>query len=155
MPATPRDLRSSEPEFATPEDEFALDARLSAVSEEKRRALAAPGPSWRQWWFHDGSKWYVGLGLLILDIWLLAYGFEAGALLGAVALLVVAVYAEFLLYRYLYYRPHPDDQAHATRFRRTWTRPVAFGRWTPEADFVRAGGKLPGPEEGPNPKEFL
>jgi hypothetical protein len=139
----------------TPEEQFDLEVRLGRVAEEKKRALAEPGPSWRQWWFHDASKWYVGLAFLILDVWVVAYGFEAGALFGAVGILVVAGYAEFLLYRYLYYRPHPGDHGGARGFRRTFTRPVPFGRWTPEADLVRAGGTLVPEEEGPSPKEFL
>jgi len=155
MPAFTREPPGSEPAVLTPEDEFALEARLSEVTQEKKRALAAPGPSWREWWYHDGSKWYVGLGFLVADIWVMAYGFEAGALLGAIAVLVAAGYLELLLYRYLYYRPRTEDHVGSRPFRRTFLRPVPFGRWTPEADFVRAGGTFPPEQEGPSPKEFL
>ncbi len=136
-------------------ERFALEARMDRVAEEKRRALGEPGPTWREWWFQSGSKWYVGLGFLILDVWLLSAAFEAGAAtLGFLALLP-ALYAEFLLYRFLYYQPPVGPSASEGRFRRTWTRPVEYGRWTREAAIEKAGGTVPRAEGGPDPREFL
>lgn len=138
----------------TPEERAAVSERLDRVAEEKRRALAEPGPSWREWWFHDASKWYLLLVLLIGDLWLVTLGVESGGLLYALVALVGLLYVEFLLYRYLWYRPRAEEGRPRGAFRRTWLRPVRYGRWTPEADLVRAGGQLAPEEEGPDLREF-
>jgi len=136
-------------------DEFAFRQQVDRVVDEKRRALADPGPSWREWWFHSGSKWYVGLAFLIFDVWVVGFGLEIGLLSVAIGLFVLALYGEFLLYRYLYYEPEIDVTGPRTPFRRTWYRPVEYGRWTAEGEVLRAGGTVVVPDDGPDPKEFL
>jgi len=138
----------------TPEEEIDFRERLEQVEEEKRRALQDPGSSWGEWFFHDGAKWYVGLGFLIIDTWLIAGGFESGLVLVGVALLVPATYLELLLYRFLWYRP-PIDRPVRGDFRRDWMHPVEFGRWTPEGVVVRTQGRAALGPQGPNPREFL
>jgi hypothetical protein len=140
----------------TPLDRATLRERIDRVEEEKQRALLDPGPSWRDWWYYSASKWYVGLGLFVLDIWVLGTWLEVGLVLGAVLSLIGVTYLDFLLWQYLYYRPHPDhDDRKAGEPRRWWVHPVEFGRWTPEGHTVRTGGTVVRPSEGPTPEEFL
>jgi hypothetical protein len=142
-------------DVSDPAAEFAFESQVDRVAEEKRRALEAPDIPWRTWWFHSGSKWYVGLGFLIIDIWILGLGFETGSLLLAAVLMALAIYGELLLYQYLYYYPPEQLPGHRTPFRRTWFRPVPYGRWTTEGEVLRAGGTVITPDQGPDPKEFL
>jgi hypothetical protein len=146
-------LSTDETQLEDPEEFFALQAQLDAVAEEKRKALEDPGPSWREWWWFSASKWYLGLLLFVLDIWLIAAGIETG-LLGLALLLTLGVlYVEFLLWRFLYFVPRePDDPNHP--FRPTWSRPAQFGRWTPEGEAVRHGGRVI-IEGTPDPNHYL
>lgn len=137
-----------------PEEEVAFRERLEEVVHEKRRALEDPGPPWREWFLHDGAKWWVGLGFLIVDTWILAGGLEAGVPALGALLLLPATYLQFLLWRMLWFRP-PIDRPVRGDFHRSWTRPVEFGRWTPEGVVVRTRGRAALGPEGPNPKEFL
>lgn len=125
------------------------------VAAEKKRALAEPGPSWRTWCLQTMLRWYYFLGILILDVQVLVFWLEAHSVAGMVLSLIVAIYFEFLLYRYLWYRPRYDAPRPRGRFHPTWYRPAEFGLWTPEADLVRAGHSIYRSEEGPSPKEFL
>ncbi len=143
----------SKPAVTTPQEEAELDERLERVAEEKRRALAHPGPSWHDWFYFDAMKWFVGLGCLIVDAWIAAFWLEVGVPLGMAPSLAAAVYGEFLLFRVLWYRP--EEVVRGRRFQRTWFRPVAFGRWTPEADQIRAGLATPGGEAQRASDEFL
>ncbi len=141
-------------ETETPEALHGLRTQLDRVAEEKRRALADPGPSWREWWFHHAAKWYVLLGLLIGDLWLVTLGVETGGLAFALVALIGLLYGEFLLYRFLWYRPRDEGRHAAGSFRPTFLRPVRYGRWTPEADYVRAGGQLDADDDGAKLHEF-
>jgi hypothetical protein len=141
------------------EEDVATDSFVSSSSRvqlEKELALREPGPSWREWAFFTGFKPWLGVVFLIADAWIAAAWLEAGNLIALALSLFAAVYLEFLLYRYLWYRPDPEDARDRTTFRPTWTRPVRYGRWTPEAERVRAGLPLEAaPERGPDPREFL
>ncbi|MGD0250332.1 MAG: hypothetical protein ABSB97_05550 [Thermoplasmata archaeon] len=139
----------------SPVERAALREQLDQVEAEKRQALLEPGPSWREWWYFSASKWYVGLGLLIIDSWVLGTWFELGSWTGATLSLIAAVYLEFLLYQYLYYRPHPDAERRRGRERLVWVHPVDFGRWTPEGQILRSGGRIPGVSDSPTAEEFL
>jgi hypothetical protein len=139
----------------SPGDELADESLEDRVKQEKARALEEPGPSWRTWWFQRGLRGYYLLGMLIVDVQVVVGWYEVGSAVGLFASLVAAVYLEFLLYRYLWYRPRADATPPRGRFRPTWVRPAEYGRWTPEADLVRAGHPIYRSEEGPSPKEFL
>ncbi len=139
----------------SPGDELADESLEDRVKQEKARALEEPGPSWRTWWFQRALRGYYLLGMLIVDVQVVVGWYEVGSAVGLVVCLVIAVYLEFLLYRYLWYRPRADAAPPRGRFRPTWVRPSEYGRWTPEADLVRAGHPIYRAEEGPNPKEFL
>jgi hypothetical protein len=115
-------------------------------------ALAEPGPSWKTWTFETGLRPYFLVLFLILDAWIVLTWAELGSLLGLLLTLLLAVYVEFLLYRYLWARPHPDDKQ---PFRPSWHRPVWAGRWTPEGARLRAGEALPNPDESRKRDEFL
>lgn len=125
--------------------------------EERTQALAEPGPTWSQWFFYSFAKVWTILAFLILDVFLLtAFGapFLPWALFPSLAL---AVYAEYLLYQYLWHRPGERPRSTGEPFRRTWHHPVAYGRWTIEAERAKIG--LPavpmGEEPHPDPSEFL
>jgi len=138
-----------------PVAETAFRAQVDRVAEEKQLARDAPDIPWRAWWFQSGSKWYVGLGFLVVDVWLLDLAYDANVLALGLGGLVVALYAEWLLYRYLYYVPDPELDDPSKPFRPSWIRPVEFGRWTEQGAAIRAGGIVAPPEQGPDPKEFL
>ncbi len=138
-----------------------LFGRPKPTEEEKRRALAEPGPTWRHWFYSSFAKMYLGLGLFIVD-GIVAAAFltppaNVPALLGVLALLL---YLEVLLWQVLWYVPHPDalrsrtSGASPAGWRRLW-RPVEYGRWTEEADARRRGEALGPARSGPDPREFL
>jgi hypothetical protein len=170
MPSTPKPVDQYVPggsvEGLTPEEEEVLRDQLDRVHEEKRAAAAMPGLSWREWFLYRSSKMYIGFGLAIVDLWIVAEYFEQVHFNGYSTFLVVflglalavAVYAEILLCRYLWYRPPHGLTKQALRKRsftaRLWT-PVPFGRWTPEAEDFREGRIYTGPETGPDPREFI
>ncbi len=143
------------PAAPNPEADEAFEGRVYRVAEEKQRARDAPDLPWRTWWFHSGSKWYLGLAFLVVDVWILDGSYDAGYLAFGLVGCLAALYAEFLLYRYLYYVPDLGDERRPGRFRPSWTRPAQYGRWTPEGEAVRAGGTVVAAEPGPDPKEFL
>lgn len=133
-----------------------LASVASRVELEKELALREPGPSWHEWLYFTGLKPWLVVGLLIADAWIATAWLEAGSYLGLAVSLAVAVYLEILLYRYLWYRPDPAEAHARTTFRPTWSRPVRYGRWTPEAERVRAGLPLEGPAEPePDLREFV
>jgi hypothetical protein len=139
----------------TPEEELDYRERLEQVVEEKRRALADPGPPWREWFLFNGVKWWVGLGFLIIDTWFIVGGLESNGLLAlALALLIPVTYLQLLLWRVLWYRPNLDRPARGD-YHRTWLRPVEFGRWTPEGELIRTKGRAALGPQGPNPRDFV
>ncbi len=138
----------------TPEERAALVDQMDRVRQEKLEALKEPGASWREWFLFDAMKWWVGLGFLIVDVWIYAWWVMGAPVYAGPIVLVAAIYLEFLGYRVLWYRPKEAGTVRRGEFHPTWTRPVQFGRWTPEAKILREGGFLPGMEEGPSPKEF-
>ncbi len=142
----------------TPEEEQAWESGLERVTEEKRLALRDPGPTWREWFFYDHAKWWVGLTFLIVDSWIVTGWIYNGGIstIGAAetaASLGVAIYLEVLLYRYLWRRPGTVSRS---RFRPSWKALTEFGRWTPEGEEARRGGASAVPADGaPNPREYL
>jgi hypothetical protein len=128
-----------------------LREQLDRVAEEKRRALEDPGPSWKEWLLQSAAKWWIGLGVLVLDAMLVVEFLDLGGhwLVYLVPALAGAVYAEFLLWRVLWYIPAEMRR----RFVRTWYRPVPYGRWTPEAEYARAHPM--GSVDGPSADDFL
>jgi hypothetical protein len=135
-----------------PDELAVLQNRIDRVQEEKRKALADPGPSWREWFLFSAAKAYVLLGYLIVDVWIVIGALEVGLPYVAAALVVVAIYLEILLYKYLWRRPAETPRG----FRPTWWwTPARYGRWTPEGEALRSGESPEMIEEGPNPKEFL
>lgn len=144
------------PRTGVTRERAALRAQLDAVAEEKQRALEHPGPTWHDWWFYSGSKWYVLIGFLILDVWVGGFWVEAGYGALALASVVALLYAEFLLYEYLWHRPALSEGGRrAPAFRRTWWRPVEFGRWTPEAAARERSGALTRDDDAPDVHEFV
>jgi hypothetical protein len=136
----------------SPEEWQQLSDQLDLVAEEKRRALADPGPSWREWWFYSASKWYLAVALFVLDAWLFGAALEASLFAVGLLAMVPTFYAEFVLWQYLYSR---TPVGAPTRFRPTWSRPVRFGRWTAEGHAIRHGGMVIDENGGPDPRDFL
>ena len=132
-----------------------LREQLDRVQEEKRRALADPGPSWSEWFYYDAAKWFVGLGYLIVDSWVFVACLDAGLAVAIVPSLIGAVYLEFLGYEYLWYVPPLGGPRRRGPFRRSWYRPVAHGRWTPAGARARGSPSATPPEQGPQPEDFL
>ncbi|MEM0129371.1 MAG: small VCP/p97-interacting protein [Thermoplasmata archaeon] len=132
--------------------------RLEAVAEEKRRAREEPGPSWHDWLYFQAFKWWLVIVFLILDSWVTVQLLEMGAIWAIAPALAASVYAEYLLYACLWYRPDPEEprRRRGVPFRRSLWRPVEMGRWTPERALrdrqILAGD--PG-LEGVDPDEFL
>lgn len=147
----------TEPKESDARERQALRERLDRVAAEKRAALLDPGPTWREWVFYEALKWWLTIVLLIVDSLLIVQWFIWGSYLGLTLSLVLTLYAEFLLYRYLWTRPPPRATRRDTRFHRTWYRPVEYGRWTPEAEFARSHGgqRYTSADDGPSPEEFL
>ena len=133
-------------------DAFGLPA---TTAEERAKAIAHPGPSWKEFFYFDFLKMCIALGFVVLDAWIAVLFLEPPDLVGLGLAVAAALYLEFLAYRYLWARPPADESPHAA-FRRSWTRPVRFGRWTPEMFRLRAGLEpyLDG-THGPDPREFL
>ena len=156
----PRTGWAPETEELRPDEEVALEAQLERVREEKRLALDDPGPSWREWFLFHGAKWYVALGFLVVLSWEVLYVFpptNVSALVVA-PVIVVTLYADVVLWQYLWYRPHGASPSLSTRhapFRSRLLTPFVCGRWTPEAAELRAGRPIPSVDGGPDPREFL
>ncbi len=132
-----------------------LRITIDEVAAQKRAALADPGAPWKEWALRSALKWYIGLGLLIVDAWIATYWVSVHQLWAMIPSLAAALYLEYLLWEYLWYRP-PERRAGASRLRRfpRWIHPVPYGRWTLEADLAR-NGAAPKSAEGPDPAEFL
>ncbi len=164
MPSTPDTISRAgwtpEPGMVLPDEESAVEAQLVRVRQEKKLALEEPGLSWSEWFYFREARWLVGVGILIVFIWEILYllppanapAYEVGPVMAA------TVYAGFLLWQFLWFRPMGHSPSRSTRdgrFRPSWTRPVPYGRWTPEAEDHRAGRTVPTPQQGPDLREFL
>ncbi|HTT16607.1 MAG TPA: hypothetical protein VMH49_04540 [Thermoplasmata archaeon] len=145
----------------TPEEEAAFRVGLERVQEEKREALVDPGPSWREWFFYDAMKWWLGIVFLIADAWVVTSWISDGVatatdIVGVVLSLAAALYLEVLLYRYLWRRPSDPDLVGRGTFRPGWKALREVGRWTPEASRVASRAARRRPEQGGvDPNEFL
>ncbi|MFY9717101.1 MAG: hypothetical protein WAK40_04115 [Thermoplasmata archaeon] len=161
----PRTGWSAEPGMLHPDEEAALEERLERVRQEKADALKDPGPNWTEWFCYTAAKWYLALAVyLVLLVWEVGYLLPTEGPPSYLVLPIIALtlYGEFLFWRYLWYRPTDHEverersrSTHDGRFHPTWLRPVQFGRWTPEAAMIRAGGSVVSSGTGPDPKEFL
>jgi hypothetical protein len=121
--------------------------------EQRKEALEAPGPSWREYFYYSFLKVWIVLAFFIIDIWIVASWLLPVNLLAIVLSVGVAIYVELLLYSYLWHRPRIEEDPRS--FRPSAFRPVFYGRWTPEADRVRAGKSALLERPGPDPKEFM
>lgn len=156
MAPVPTDLPETETgALPDPSADYAFEAHYDRVAQEKEAARRAPDIPWGTWWLRSGSKWYLAVGFLIADVWIFAGALPLIGVGLAFVPLAGALYAEFLLYRYLYFVPGDDEEPRRGPFRPSWTRPVEYGRWTAEGAALRAGGTVVSPEAGPDPKEFL
>jgi hypothetical protein len=124
--------------------------------EERARAIAEPGASWREFLFFELAKVWIVLGLFVLDSWIIIYWTQPLNVAALFLSLAAAIYLDFLLYRVLWYRPDPEESYLKREFRPTLIRPVRWGRWTPEAWRARDGRDPYGDAiVGPDPREFL
>jgi hypothetical protein len=142
--------------MATPEfDEESPGPRLRPNKAERERAVADPGPPWKEWFYFSFLKVWIGLGFLIVDAMVAGAFAEVRQYVGLVVARAAVVYLEFLAYRYLWTRPGPEEERF-TPYRPSWHRPVRFGRWTPEAWHPEVFARhLPPGGTGPDPNEFL
>jgi hypothetical protein len=154
-PPPPREDDEATEGSSDPYQRQILRDQLDRVAEEKRRALDDPGPSWHDWFYFDAAKWFVGLGFLIIDAWIIVTCLDAGVAIAVFPALVAALYLEFLGYQFLWYEPRPGGPRRRGPARRSWVRPVAQGRWTPEGVRAREHPSSAAPDQGPAPEEFL
>ncbi len=143
---TPAGGTSEPSEFAEPPD--------SEEDAQRKAALAEPGLSWKEWSLYVAARWWGAILFLIIDAWIAETWLQTSFVWGLFPSLAAAIYAEFLLYRYLWHRPPLDEAKPRGGFRRSWTRPVKFGRWTPEGMDLRAGRPVIGYGSRPDPREF-
>jgi hypothetical protein len=143
-----------------PDEEDVIEQQVLRVRQEKREALKDPGPSWGDWFFFGGAKWYVIMGYLIVLSWEASYLFPSSLaripFYEVVPVIAGTVYGEFLLYRYLWYQP--PARSRSTRpdwVDSRWFRPLPYGRWTEEGVAIRSGKLVIDPDRGPDPREFL
>ena len=130
---------------------------LDNVEEEKRRAREEPGLSWRDWLYFSGFRWWSVIAFLVLDSWVAVEWISLGIYLAIAPSLLLAAYAEFLLYQVLWYRPELPlpRRRPGERFRPSWVRPVEVGRWTPEKALLDRGAVTGLPPDAIDPNEFL
>ena len=124
-------------------------------TEEREKALADPGPSWKQYFYRDFLKWWTVLGFLVVDVWIFGGWFEVGLVWAIPPSLAGALYLEYLGYQALWYDPGHGAPSETDRSR--WIHPVPFGRWTRAGERVRQGlSPISGEAypEGPDPAEF-
>jgi hypothetical protein len=108
--------------------------------EAERAADAEPGPSWREYFYRTFLKVWIPTGFLVVDAIVAASFFQPFQPLAMGVSLLVAVYVEFLLYEYLWYRPDSElSRSGRLVFHRTPFRPFPHGRWTPEGERLRRG----------------
>jgi hypothetical protein len=149
----PTDVPSAPTEEEREEFDRATRERIEAAAEEKERALKEPGLSWRDWLYFQAFKWWAVILFLVLDSWLAAAWVVEGSAAGLILSLVAALYAEAMLFQFLWRRPDLPERRHRVKFHRTVLRPVECGRWTPEAAMQRDG--VPWDESQIDPREFL
>lgn len=119
---------------------------LDAIQKERKAALEDPGPSWKEWFLYSGAKWWISLGFLIVDAWVITSWFDPFDPLGLGLSLGACIYLEYLAYGYLWHRPAELRPVGSPRFRPTWYRLREFGCWTPEEAEQREGTlERPGP----------
>lgn len=117
--------------------------------EEREAALRNPGQSWRDWFYGVALKWWIGLGIVIVDSWIVAGWVEVAGWLELAGSLAIAIYLEYLLFQYLW---HPYQPEFHGKFRRSWKTPFEVGRWIPERRALLAGTLEP---STPDPHQFL
>jgi hypothetical protein len=135
------------------------DSTFEAVARsrdevEKEAARREPGLPWREWTLYQAIPWWLGIVLLIPDAWIIVTFIELDNPIALVLSLAATLYLEFLLYRYLWYRPS-EGRKNRGAFRPSWYRPVEFGRWTPEGEALRRGERFGPTSDAPRPDEFL
>ncbi len=122
--------------------------------DSRKEALADPGPAWKDWFYFEFLKVWILLALLIVDVLLVASWLDPPDVVAMALSLGAALYLEYLLYQYLWHRPHPEREPR--EFQRNLLHPVRYGRWTPEMWRFKAGlDPLAGLQSGPDPREFL
>jgi hypothetical protein len=123
-----------------------------AAEEDRKAIIAQPGPSWHEWLYGQAFKWWLGIGLLIVDSWIVAGWIEVAAWVPLAVSVGIAIYLEYLLYQYLWHPYHPELRG---KFRPTWKSPFEVGRWVPDRAKLLSGDVATAVPTGPDPKEFL
>lgn len=124
--------------------------------EEREKAIAEPGLSWKEWALTTGLKPWFALLLLILDSFVLASLIEVPELtyrVVALVLLLPIVYSNVVAYLYLWARP-PANLRHASKFHPTLLHPFLIGRLQPDREEWVKGSALEEATAVP-PEEFV
>jgi len=149
---------SSEPEAPQGSDtSTSFAARLEqadAWEEAREKAIADPGPSWKEWFLFSGAKVWVALGFFVIDVWIIESWLYPPNAAGLGLSIAAAVYLEFLAYRFLWYRWDPEAPRRVGPFKPTFLRPREVGLWTREGVLMKQG-QFPTADDGPRREDFL
>ncbi|HXW67715.1 MAG TPA: hypothetical protein VEL82_07580 [Thermoplasmata archaeon] len=121
----------------------------------RKRLVDEPGPSWREYFYRSFARVWALCFFFIADVWVVVqwlYPWMAINLAWILIALAIAIYAEYLAYQCLWFEP--DEASRSTRqpFRRTWNRPVEYGRWSEAREEAR---RHPASPAAVDPSEFL
>jgi hypothetical protein len=133
------------------------EAKNSLTEEERKKYIADPGTPWKTWLLTEGLKTWIGLAMLILDIFLYGTLWLTGNVYARYAIIpamIGAVYLNYLLWIYLWRVPDIDELRKG-RLKRTLRSPFPVGRWTLEYKTWKEQGVSALHSDEINPKEFL
>jgi hypothetical protein len=125
--------------------------------EERKRFIDDPGIPWMTWLLTIGLKPWIGLGLFIgdsltlLNLWVIG---TPVARIAMVPTLLLLIYLNFLLWSYLWHVPTPEE-LRASPVSPTLRSPFAVGRWTPDYQTWKEGGRTALADGQIDPNEFL
>lgn len=131
------------------------------TEEERKAAIAHPGPTWTEYFFRSFLPTWTALGFLIVDSIIAGYWLETRVYWPMVPSLAVALYLEYLAYQVLWHHPQagPSASNRPEGGLRRLVHPVTFGRWTEPGERVRRGLSPYSGEavdkNGPDPAEFF
>jgi hypothetical protein len=131
--------------------------RNSLSDEERKEIIDVPPSPWKEWFLTEGSKTWIAVGLLILDIfvygalWLSSWAYAHYLIPPA---LIAALYLNYVLWTYLWSVPDIDELRKG-RLKHTLAHPFPVGRWTPEYKVWKEQGDAGLHSGALNPDEFV
>jgi hypothetical protein len=133
------------------------EMKNSLTPEERKKAIDDPGTPWKVWWYAQGSKTWIGVGMMILDvflygtIWMWTWPYAHYMLIPAMPF---ALYLNYLLWNYLWRVPDLDELRKG-QIERTALHPWPVGRWTEDYAVWKAQGVAGLHGDAINPGDFV